>query len=58
MCPRLEDMSDNATLATFAFNEHDRTLHTDGARRRGYTDYNWMMTETSNNHLIPDDERC
>jgi hypothetical protein len=50
-----QDMSDNATLAGFAFNEHDRTLYTEEPHGPGYTDYYWMMTETSNNHLIPED---
>jgi hypothetical protein len=50
-----QDMSDNATLAGFAFNEHGRTLYTE-VLGTGYPDYYWMMTESSNNHLIPEDD--
>lgn len=50
-----KDMSDNATLDSLTFNEHDRRLYIDEPKGAGYTDYYWMMTEASNNHLIPDD---
>jgi hypothetical protein len=47
------DMSDNATLAALSIVEHDRRLYEDSIDG-SIKDYNWVLWQSSNNHLIPE----
>jgi hypothetical protein len=48
-----QDMSDNVTLANFAFTEHERRFYMHPLND-SIQDYNWVIAESSNNHLIPE----
>jgi hypothetical protein len=48
-----QDMSDNVTLANFTFTEHERRMYTHPLND-SIQDYNWVIAESSNNHLIPE----
>jgi hypothetical protein len=48
-----QDMSDNATLDGFAFTEHERRFYMHPLND-SIKDYNWVLAESSNNHLIPE----
>jgi hypothetical protein len=49
-----QDMSDNASLANFTFTEHERRFYMHPLND-SIKDYNWVLAESSNNHLIPQD---